>query len=82
MKRLQIPQKLVHEKIYVDEIAAINLSKIYLLKNARKTSKPNNHDLNRDWISEVGKIVRLLLLSQATNAESDEIFSVLKCVKA
>ena len=32
-------------------------------------------------ISEVGKIVRLLLLSQATNAKTDGIFSTLKCVK-
>ena len=34
------------------------------------------------FISEAGKIVRLLLLSQATNAESDSIFSALKRVKA
>ena len=39
---------------------------------------PRNRDL---FISEVGKIVRLLLLSQATNAESDGIFSALKRVK-
>ena len=32
-------------------------------------------------ISEVGKIVRLLLLSEATNAERDGIFSALKCVR-
>ena len=54
MKRLQIPQKLVnekfyvHEKCYVHKIAAINLSKIYFLKNAKKTCKPNNRDLHRD----------------------------------
>ena len=54
MKRLQIPQMLVYEKfylpkkIYVHETAAINLSKIYFLKNAKKTCKPNNHDLNRN----------------------------------
>ena len=40
MKRLQIPQKLVCEKLYVREIAAINLSKIYLLKKAKKTFQP------------------------------------------
>ena len=56
MKRLQISQKLVYEKFYVQEkfyvreIAAVNLSKIYFLKNAKKTSKPNNRDLNGDWI--------------------------------
>ena len=27
------------------------LQKIYFLKNAKKTSKPNNRDLNHDWIS-------------------------------
>ena len=48
MEKLQIPQKLVYEKFYVHEIAAVNLSKIYFLKNAKKTCKPNNHDLNRD----------------------------------
>ena len=32
-------------------------------------------------ISEAGKTVRLLLLSQAANAESDGIFSVLKSIK-
>ena len=51
MKRQQIPQKRVYEKFYVHEIAAVNLSKIYFLKNAKKTCKPNNRDLNRDWIS-------------------------------
>ena len=56
MKRLPIPQEVVneefyvHEKIYLHEIAAVNLSKIYFLKNAKKTCKPNNRDLNRDWI--------------------------------
>ena len=51
MKRLQIPQTLdVHEQILRTEIAAVNLSKIYFLKNAKKTCKRNNRDLNRDWI--------------------------------
>ena len=40
MKRLQIPQKLVDEKFYVHEIAALNLSKIYFLKNTKKTLLP------------------------------------------
>ena len=52
MKRLQITQKLVYEKFYVHEIAAVNLSKIYFLKNAKKTCKTNNHDLNRDLLSD------------------------------
>ena len=43
MKRLQISEKFVYEKlygyekIYVHEIAAVNLSKIYFLKNSKKT---------------------------------------------
>ena len=32
--KVQIPQELMYEKCYVHEIAAVNLSKIYLLKNA------------------------------------------------
>ena len=53
VKRLQIPQKLVSKvavvkKFYVHEVAAVNLSKIYFLKNAMKTYKPNNRDLNCD----------------------------------
>ena len=56
MKRLRIPQKLVYKKFYltrkkfyVHKIATVNLSKIYFPKNAKKTCKPNNRDLNRDW---------------------------------
>ena len=56
MKRLQIPQNSVREvaavkKFYVHEIAPVDLSKIYFLKNAKKTCKPSNRDLNRDWKS-------------------------------
>ena len=50
---MEIPQKLFYEKFYVHEIAAVNLLKIYFLKNAVKTCKPNNRDLNRDWINKV-----------------------------
>ena len=45
------PEKLVYEKFYVHEIAAVDLSKMYFLKNAMKTCTPNNRDLNRDWIN-------------------------------
>ena len=38
------------KKFYVHVIVAVNLSKTYILKNAKKTCKPNNRDLNRDWI--------------------------------
>ena len=36
MKILQIPQKLVRKNFYVHEITAVNLSKIYFLKNTKK----------------------------------------------
>ena len=39
------------KKFYLHKIAAVNLSKIYFLKNAMKTCKPHNRDLNRDWIN-------------------------------
>ena len=39
----------MYKKFYVHEIAAVDLSKIYFLKNAMKTCKPNNSDLNCDW---------------------------------
>ena len=42
------PEKVVYEKFYVHEIAAVDLSKIYFLKNVKKTCKPNNRDLNCD----------------------------------
>ena len=48
MKRLQIPEILEDKKFYVHEIAAVNLSKLYFVKPAKKTYKPNNRDLNRD----------------------------------
>ena len=63
MERLQIPQKLVYEnftytkKFYIHEIAPVNLSKIYFLKNAKKTCKPTNQPRfksplnNPEWYS-------------------------------
>ena len=54
IKRLQVQPKLMYEvavvkNLYVSETAAVNLSKIYILKNAKKTRKPNKRGLNRDW---------------------------------
>ena len=34
----KILQKLVYEKFYVREIVAVNLSKLYFLKSAKKTT--------------------------------------------
>ena len=54
MKKLQIVKNLYTKnfsytkKFYEHEIAAVNLSKNYFLKNAKKTCKPNYHDLNHD----------------------------------
>ena len=36
------------KKFYVHEITAVDISKIYFLKNEKKTCKPNNRDFNRD----------------------------------
>ena len=44
------PAKPYTKKFYVHEIAAVDWSKIYFLKKAKKTCKPSNHDLNHDWI--------------------------------
>ena len=46
--RKNLCTKLPSKKFYVHENATVNLSKIYLLKNAKKTCKPNNLDLNGD----------------------------------
>ena len=55
----------VVKKFYVHEIATINLSKIYFLKNAKKTLKPNNNDLNRDWIIRMfSKSLRMSLFAE------------------
>ena len=40
----------MYEKLYVHEIATVDLSKIYFLKNVKKTCKSNKLDLNCDWI--------------------------------
>ena len=48
IKRLQISQEPVYGKFYLHEMVAVNSSKIYFLKNAKKTSKPNNRNLNRN----------------------------------
>ena len=39
----------MYEKFYVHEIAAVDLSKIYFLKNAMKICKRNTRDLNHNW---------------------------------
>ena len=36
-------------KFYVHGIAAVNLLKIYFLKNRKKICKPSNRDCNRYW---------------------------------
>ena len=37
------------KKFYFQEIAAVSLS-IFISWNAKKTCKPNNRDVNRNWI--------------------------------
>ena len=58
------------------------VSQLKLLPSLFELKELKNTSRNRSLlISEVGKILKLLLLSQATNAESDGIFSALKRVK-
>ena len=58
------------KKFYIYEIAAVNLSKIDFFKNAKKTCKPNNHDLTRNWMNfEIENFVFLtnrLILKQTS----------------
>ena len=61
MWSLQIPQKLVYENFYVHEIAAVDLSQIYFLKNEKKICEPNNRDLNRNWISVIVVILLTII---------------------
>ena len=49
-KNLRMRKFTYTKKFYVHKIAAVNLSEIYFLKNAKKTCNPNNRDLNRNWI--------------------------------
>ena len=60
MKRLEFLQKPVYQKLYIRKISAVNLSKIYFLKNAKETCKPNNRDLNRDWITNFILFLKLV----------------------
>ena len=48
-KTAELSKVAVVKKFYVHEIVAVNLSKLYFLKNSKETCKPNNRDLNRDW---------------------------------
>ena len=57
LKNLVYEKLTYTKKFYILEIAAVDLSKTYFLKNATKTCKPNNRDLNRDWINVLNKIV-------------------------
>ena len=47
-KTAEVYKVAVVKRFYLPESAAVNLSKIYFLKNAKKTCKPNNRDLNHD----------------------------------
>ena len=75
MKRLQIPQKLVYEKFYVHKKILLTrncrrtLIQIYFLKNAKKTGKPNNCDLNRDWI-KLFALMKTLIMQRQSSKEN------------
>ena len=50
---LIVIRKTCGRKILRTRNSAVNLSEIYFLKNAKKTCKPDNRDLNRDWSNVV-----------------------------
>ena len=56
--------------VHVREIAAVDSSKTYLLKNAKKKCKSNNRDLNRDWIKLMIRIHWRLLIILKTSIKS------------
>ena len=47
-KTAEVYKVAIAKKIYVHEIPAVNLPKIYFLQNPKKTCEPNLRDLNRD----------------------------------
>ena len=59
-KNLYTKNFMYTKKFYVHENAAVNLSKIYPLKNAKKTCKPNNRHSNRDWINKTNSRIKFL----------------------
>ena len=66
-KNLRTKNFTYRRKLYVHKITAVNVSKIYFLKNAKKSCKPNNRGLNRDW-----KKLWTLLIAM-TNNRSENI---------
>ena len=66
-KNLRTKNFTYRRKLYVHKITAVNVSKIYFLKNANKSCKPNNRGLNRDW-----KKLSTLLIAM-TNNRSENI---------
>ena len=86
MKRLQTPQELIYDKFYVHEKilrrnAAVNLSKTYFLKNAKKTCKPNNHNLNQDWIKPI-QFDESKLCKPKSNFSTSQIKNILSKVSS
>ena len=67
MKRMQIPQKLAYEKLYVHESVAVDFSKIYFLKNAKKTCKSNNKENDNFLQSKKRTKEKMMELRTAAN---------------
>ena len=63
------------KKLYTHEIAAEYLSKIHFLKNAKTACKPNNRDLNRDWMKTPERLSTLLIVNFGHNS----LFFVVSC---
>ena len=54
-----MPQKPGQEKFYAGEIAAVNLLKIFFLKNAKKICTLSNRGLNSNWIINIANSLKL-----------------------
>ena len=52
------------KNFYVHEIAAVDLSKFYFLKNAKKTCESNNRDLNQIFLEQAFLIRSKIICSQ------------------
>ena len=72
------------KKFYLHEIAAVNSLKIYILKNAKKTYKLNNYDLNRDWKIKTGIIIDFIFRDFINRSNHQHMFwkmLLIKCRK-
>ena len=72
------------KQFYIQEIATLHLSKIYFLKNTKKTCKSNNRDLNHDWKMKTGIITDFIFWGFVNRSNHQHMFwkmLLIKCRK-